>query len=75
LHAAIGRVARPLTARSPAGERLPGHRVAVCGAGIDRFATMYYRAPERLFLCLVFLQLGGCASLARYPDNPPEIPG
>jgi len=75
LHAAIGRVARPLTARPLVCERLSGRRVAVRGASIDRFATMYYRAPERLFLCLVFLQLGGCASLARYPDNPPEIPG
>ena len=32
---------------------------------------MYYRALKQLFLWLVFLPLGGCASLARYPDNPP----
>lgn len=32
---------------------------------------MYYRARKQLFLCLALLQLGGCASLARYPDNPP----
>jgi NTE family protein len=30
-----------------------------------------YRAFKQLSLWLVFLQLGGCASLARYPDNPP----
>jgi NTE family protein len=30
-----------------------------------------YRALIHLSLWLVFLQLGGCASLARYPDNPP----
>jgi len=71
LHAAIGRVARPLTARSLACERLSGRRVAVRGASIDRFATMYHRALKQLFLWLVFLPLGGCASLARYPDNPP----
>ncbi len=30
-----------------------------------------HRALKQLSLWIIFLQLAGCASLARYPDNPP----
>ncbi len=32
---------------------------------------MYYKACKQLFPYLILVQLGGCASTARYPDNPP----